>query len=68
MQTLYMCPVVLVHLHLLVHFFVGFKNYLLLIYVYKFCLHVWKCTACRQCPWRPEEGIVASGTGVTYDW
>ncbi|EDK99649.1 mCG1050916 [Mus musculus] len=30
-----------------------------------FCRHVFLCTMCTQCPWRPEGGISSPGTGVT---
>jgi hypothetical protein len=28
------------------------------------CLHACLCIMCVQCPWRPEEGAVSTGSGV----
>lgn len=29
-----------------------------------FCLHLCLCTTCIQCPWKSEESVRSSGTGV----
>lgn len=44
------------------HFFI--KVDLFWFYVYGCLLSMYFCTTCVQCPWRLEEGIGSSGTGV----